>query len=86
VDELHIEINPVDAEQIGVREGELLCVSSRRGEVRGKAKITEKVPPKMVFVPFHFGEAPANALTAAAIDPTSETPAFKISAVRVQKG
>ena len=40
----------------------------------------------MVFLPFHFAEAPANLLTAAVWDPTSETPGFKVSAVRLSKG
>ena len=58
---------------------------TRRGSVEGKAKVTDRVPPKMVFLPFHFGEASANVLTAAVIDPDSETPGYKVSAVRVEK-
>jgi len=85
VSELFIEIHPQDATRLAVQPGDLLRVTSRRGSVEGKAKITDRVPPLMVFVPFHFGETPANALTAAAIDPTSETPAYKINAVRVEK-
>jgi len=38
----------------------------------------------MVFLPFHFAEAGANVLTAAVIDPDSETPAYKINAVKVE--
>ncbi len=85
VKELYIEVNPVDAAAMGVSEGEKVTVASRRGEVTGAAKITDRVPEKMVFLPFHFGEASANLLTASVWDPTSETPAFKVSAVKVSK-
>jgi len=85
VKELYIEVNPVDAAAMGVSEGEKVTVKSRRGEVTGGARITDSVPEKMVFLPFHFGEASANLLTASVWDPTSETPAFKVSAVKVSK-
>lgn len=84
--ELYIEINPADAKNLALAEGETLTVTSRRGSVSGRARITEKVAPGMVFLPFHFAEAPANLLTAAVWDPTSETPGFKVSAVRLSKG
>ena len=61
-------------------------MTSRRGFVSGRARITEKVAPGMVFLPVHVAEAPANQLTAAVWDPTSETPGFKVSAVRLSKG
>ncbi len=63
----------------------MLKVTSRRGDVEGRAQITDRVPPEMVFLPFHFGEASANILTAAEIDPDSETPGYKISAVKIEK-
>lgn len=83
--ELYIQINPEDALTLGIEKGDQLKVTSRRGSVTGKAEITDRVPPKMVFLPFHFGEAAANVLTAAVIDPDSETPGYKISAVKVGK-
>lgn len=86
VKELYVEINPVDAAAIGVKEGDKVLVTSRRGAVAGAAKITDSVSEKMVFLPMHFGEAAANLLTASVWDPTSETPGFKVSAVKVVKG
>ena len=80
-----VEVNPNDAARMNLSEGDSVRVTSRRGSVEGKAKITDRVPPEMVFLPFHFGEASANILTAAVIDPDSETPGYKISAVRVEK-
>jgi predicted molibdopterin-dependent oxidoreductase YjgC len=70
---------------MNVVQGDNIRVTSRRGSVVGEARVTEKVPPKMVFVPFHFGEQPANALTASVWDIDTETPAFKINAVKVEK-
>jgi predicted molibdopterin-dependent oxidoreductase YjgC len=85
VTELYIEIHPADAAELQVEPGEMLSVSSRRGVVQGKAKISDRVPPRMVFLPFHFAESGANFLTSAEIDPVSETPGYKISAVKLLK-
>ena len=82
---LYIEINPKDAEELGVADKDMITVTSRRGKVTGEAKITDSVREKMVFLPFHFSEAPANLLTASVLDPTSETPGYKVNAVRVEK-
>ncbi len=85
VKELYVEVHPEDAARMKLAEGDRVRVTSRRGSVEGKAKITDRVPPEMVFLPFHFGEASANILTAAVIDPDSETPGYKVSAVKVEK-
>ena len=85
IKELYVEINPADAASMGVCDGDMLTVESRRGKVSGKAKITDKVNKNIVFLPFHFGEASANLLTSSMWDPTSETPGYKISAVKVSK-
>lgn len=85
VKELYVEVHPKDAAGMNLAEGDMVRVTSRRGSVEGRTKITDRVPPKMVFLPFHFGEASANILTAAVVDPDSETPGYKISAVKVEK-
>jgi formate dehydrogenase alpha subunit len=85
IKEMYIEINPEDAAALGVEAGEKLKVTSRRGEVSGDAKITERVPAGTVFLPFHFSETSANILTSARIDPDSKTPGFKVSAVKLEK-
>lgn len=85
VKELYIEVNPADAVDLQVVSGDVIRVTSRRGSVEGRARVTDRVPPRMVFLPFHFAEAAANVLTAAVIDPDSETPAYKISAARIEK-
>jgi len=80
-----IQVNPDDARRLGVKHGELVEVASRRGAVRAKALLTERVPPGMVYMPFHFREAPANVLTIDALDPIAKIPEFKVCAVRLTK-
>lgn len=83
--EMYVEINPADAEKMSVADGDMLRVTSRRGAVCAAARVTDMVMERMVFLPFHYPEAPANAITSSEIDAVSETPGFKISAVRVEK-
>ena len=81
----YVEINPRDAEQLGVKENHIVKVTSRRGEIETKVTITSRVGEKVVFIPFHFAEAAANILTNAALDPTAKIPEYKVCAVRVEK-
>jgi formate dehydrogenase major subunit/formate dehydrogenase alpha subunit len=80
-----VEINPTDADGYGIRHGETVVVSSRRGEVRVEANVTAMVPAGVLFMPFHFAEAAANALTNNALDPESHIPEFKVCAARIGK-
>ena len=84
VAEVYVQINPEDADQLGVREGQEITISSRRGEIRAKVWITEQVTKGMVFLPFHFGDQPANLLTNPASDPSCKMPEFKVCAVKIQ--
>ena len=80
-----LELNPRDAEALGVKTGERVAVSSRRGRIEIPAELTEKVPRGTVFLAFHFREHPANALTIAALDPIAKIPEFKACAVSVSR-
>ncbi len=80
-----LEINPVDAEKLHVVNGEMVKVSSRRGTIRAKTKITDVSPAGVVYMNFHFAESAANILTNAAVDPVSKIPEFKVCAVKVEK-
>lgn len=82
----YVEINPADAEKMGVASGELIGVQSRRGEIDVKAFVTEKVPQGVLFIPFHFFECAANVLTNPALDPVAKIPEYKVCAVRIIKG
>jgi formate dehydrogenase alpha subunit len=80
-----VAINPRDAEALGIDDGEMVHVISRRGEVSAKAMVTESSPPGTIAMTFHFAESPTNELTNPALDPVSKIPEFKVCAVRVEK-
>jgi formate dehydrogenase alpha subunit len=80
-----VEINPKDAEKLGLKDGQFVKVSSRRGALQAKATLTERVPDGTIFMNFHFREAPVNVLTNPALDPIAKIPEFKVCAVHVGK-
>jgi len=80
-----VEINPQDAQELKVEEGEFIEVTSRRGKIKAKAKVTEKSGKGVLFMSFHFHEAAANLLTNAALDPVSKIPEYKVCAVKIKK-
>ena len=80
-----VEINPQDAQKLKVEDGEFIEVTSRRGKIKAKAKVTEKSGKGVVFMSFHFHEAAANLLTNAALDPVAKIPEYKVCAVKVKK-
>ena len=80
-----IEISPADAGELGVEDGETVLVRSRRGEVRVKARLTEKSSRGVAFMSFHYRDVLTNLLTNAALDPVAKTPEFKACAIRVEK-
>jgi len=81
----YVEINFNDAEKLNIFEGEIVSVKSRRGKIEVKVLITRRVPEGVIFIPFHFAESPANALTNSAFDPVAKIPEYKVCAVRVEK-
>jgi formate dehydrogenase alpha subunit len=83
--EAFIEINPVDADGLEIKSGDRLKVSSRRGTIDLKARVSGIVPPKVVFIPFHYKEAAANLLTNDAMDPVCKIMEAKVCAVRIEK-
>ncbi|GAW91096.1 anaerobic dehydrogenases, typically selenocysteine-containing [Calderihabitans maritimus] len=80
-----IEVNPRDAEKLGVNDGEYIKVSTRRGSVVARAWVTERVPENTVFMTFHYWEACGNELTNTATDDIAGTPEFKVAAAKVEK-
>ncbi len=77
-----VEINPEDAHSLGIEAGDLVSLSSRRGEVQTRVQMTHRVPPGHAFMAFHWGDAPANRLTITAVDPQAKIPEFKVSSIR----
>jgi formate dehydrogenase alpha subunit len=81
----YCEISLEDASGMEIHNGDILTVKSRRGSIDVKARVTDRVPEGTVFVPMHYREAAANALTNSATDPVAKIPELKVCAVRIQK-
>ncbi len=81
--ECELEIHPNDATKLGVKDGDMVYVETRRGKVKVRAKVTFAIDEGALFMPFHFNEAPANMLTNNVLDPISKIPEYKVSAARV---
>ena len=86
-----IEIHPSDARRLNIIDESLVVVTSRRGEVRVKAKISGGIKKGVVFLPMHWGKILGNDLNRAnnvtndLLDPVSKEPDFKFCAVRVER-
>jgi len=78
-------LNPQDAKELNIKNGEMVKVTSRRGSIELTVMVTERVARRSCFIPFHYREAAANVLTINEIDPTAKIPEYKVCAVRVEK-
>ncbi|HHD82742.1 MAG TPA: formate dehydrogenase subunit alpha, partial [Bacteroidetes bacterium] len=81
----YAEISPELAAKLNLKDGEEVRITSRRGAIVTKARITARVAPDSVFIPFHFAEAAANRLTNDALDPIAKIPELKVAACKVEK-
>jgi formate dehydrogenase alpha subunit len=81
----YVEINPKDAKMLGVNDGDIVHLATRRGETEIPARVSKMVEPGVFFVPFHFAESPANILTNSAFDPIAKIPEYKVCAVKIEK-
>ncbi|MEN6330941.1 MAG: molybdopterin dinucleotide binding domain-containing protein, partial [Smithella sp.] len=79
-----VEVNPVDADKLGISEGQKVKVTSRRGAVEAKARITNKSSQGTIFMNFHFAGTAVNLLTNPALDPVGKIPEYKVCAVKVE--
>ncbi len=84
-DEGCVEINQADADSLKIKDSEIIKVTSRRGSIKAKTKITETVSPHVVCMTFNFPETKTNILTSRALDPIAKTPEFKVCAVKIEK-
>jgi formate dehydrogenase major subunit len=82
--EAQVWLNPGDAAGMGVGDGDFVRITSRRGSIELRAKLSHRDTPGTCFIPFHFREAAANVLTIDEIDPFGKIPEFKFCAVRVE--
>ena len=78
-------VSPHDLTRAGMRTGDYMLVSSRRGTIRLKARIDDRMPVGLVFIPFAYAEAAANVLTNPQLDPYGKIPEFKYCAIKIEK-
>ncbi|MFV2060451.1 MAG: molybdopterin oxidoreductase family protein [Gammaproteobacteria bacterium] len=79
----YMEMNPDSAKELGITHSGYARLTSRRGDAVVMVQLTQRVPPNMVFIPFHFYEC-VNRLTLGLLDPHSRQPAFKQCAVKIE--
>jgi assimilatory nitrate reductase catalytic subunit len=80
------EMHPSLAARIGVTQGDMVRVKTRRGEIVVPVQIVKTIRPDTVFVPYHWpGKKSANLLTNRALDPISKIPEYKVCACRVER-
>ncbi len=81
----YVEISPKNSENLHIKDGDLLVVTSRRGSIRIKARVSSIVQEGTVFIPMHYHEAAANIITNDALDDTCKIPEFKVCAVKITR-
>jgi formate dehydrogenase major subunit len=79
-----VYVNPDDAAELGLADGEMARVTSRRGTIQLETRVSHREARGNCFIPFHFREAAANLLTIDEIDPFGKIPEFKFCAVRIE--
>ena len=78
-----LEIHPQDAEDRGIRDGDLARLASRSGETTLRARITDRVAPGVVYTTFHHPATQANVVTSDYSDWATNCPEYKVTAVQV---
>ena len=82
--EPEVHISPDDLAAMQATPGQMMRVTTRRGDINLAARVDPNLPKGMIFIPFCFTEAPANMLTNPALDPFGKIPELKFSAARVE--
>ena len=82
--ECFAEVNPVDAKRLGIEDKSRVRLTSRRGSVEMRAKITDRSQEGTIFTTYNHVETLVNMLTLDALDRLSRTPEYKLCAIRVE--
>ncbi len=80
-----IEMNEEDAAELGIKNGDRVRLTSRRGQIESTARVGNKVSKGESWMPFHFPDGNANWLTNAALDKYARIPEYKVCAIRIEK-
>jgi len=79
-----VEISPDLAQERGVQSGTWLLLTSRYGQVRVRALVTDRVSGRELYMPMNSTESPVNRLTSSTTDPATHTPAYKETSVHME--
>ena len=79
-----VEVNPEDATKAGVKNKDIVTLETRRGSIEVEVKVTDEVPPGLLFIPFHFPDSCANVLTIPVLDPSAKCAETKVCAVKME--
>ncbi|OIP49297.1 MAG: formate dehydrogenase subunit alpha [Deltaproteobacteria bacterium CG23_combo_of_CG06-09_8_20_14_all_60_8] len=78
------EVHPADAARLGISEKSWIRLTSRRGEVKARATISDRVQVGTIFIPYHYAEVPINNLTMNHLDKLSRSPQYKACAIKIE--
>ncbi|MHB8179116.1 MAG: molybdopterin oxidoreductase family protein [Vulcanimicrobiaceae bacterium] len=81
----YVRINPGDAHRLGVQDGKTVRVRTRRGSIDIVARVTDNVPPGVIFTLWGYPDSLTNVLTINVRDPISQTPCYKACAASVER-
>ena len=81
----YIQMNPEDCRELGIANGDLVRVVSKRGHTITRCQETDRVSKGATYMAYQWWVGACNELTSAALDPKSHTPEFKYCACRVEK-
>jgi formate dehydrogenase alpha subunit len=82
---MFVEVNKNDGKKLGIRDMDDCNVLTRRGQLKVKARVSDRVKEGVMWMPFHYVEAPANLLTNDAFCPIARTGEYKACAARLEK-
>jgi len=78
----YVEMHPEEASRYGIKDGDPVQICSRRGCIEVQARVTDRIEPEVLFIPFHYAQG-ANVLTHNALDPIAKIPELKVAAVSI---
>ena len=80
-----VEVHQEDARELGIFDGEMVRIVSRRGEITARAEVSDKVKKGVIWIPMHFVEAAVNKLTKDAYDNITQTAEYKVCGAKIEK-
>ncbi len=81
VSESRVELSPADTDRLGIEQGDVVCLESRRGKIRTKVSKNHRIQPGQAFMAFHWADAPVNLLTNPVVDPVAKIPEYKVASI-----